>query len=90
MRTIVKGGATQRRDKKQKELKTTQRKQHQTQMSTNKQETKNKNLTTKNSVVNIPSSHDSCDNMMTYLCTFQFTAVAAVPPMLVSQAAAVM
>lgn len=89
MRTIVKGGATQRRDKKQKELKTTQRKQYQTQMSTNKQEKKT-NLTTKNSVVNIPSSHDSCDNMMTYLCTFQFTAVAAVPPMLVSQAAAVM
>lgn len=89
MRTIVKGGATQRRDKKQKDLKTTQRKQYQTQMSTNKQE-KKKNLTTKNSVVNIPSSHDSCDNMMTYLCTFQFTAVAAVPPMLVSQAAAVM
>lgn len=89
MRTIVKGGATQRRDKKQKELKTTQRKQYQTQMSTNKQE-KKKNLTTKNSVVNIPSSHDSCDSMMTYLCTFQFTAVAAVPPMLVSQAAAVM
>lgn len=89
MRTIVKGGATQRRDKKQKELKTTQRKQYQTQISTNKQE-KKKNLTTKNSVVNIPSSHDSCDNMMTYLCTFQFTAVAAVPPMLVSQAAAVM
>lgn len=42
MRTIVKGGATQRRDKKQKELKTTQRKQYQTQMSTNKQEKKKK------------------------------------------------
>lgn len=41
-----------------------------------------------NCVINIPSPHDSCDNMMTYLCSSQFI-VAAVPPELVSQAAVV-
>lgn len=75
LRTIVKGGDTHRG-----EIKAERTKDKPKAVQTNRG---------KKTSANVPSSHDSCDNMLTYLCSFQLT-VAAVPPKMVSQAAAVM